>query len=259
MEQIKDHAKYTELLRNGCLDKLFFVDKIFNWKTMVDFGCGDGYFTKMIAEIFPEKRIMGYDSDPEMIQVARHTGAMPGNVVFTNQFPPEGMNVLNLTSVVHEIEHYSTEEEKERFWYYVFNAGFKYIIIRDMMWEQETPRTGVSSFSDGVVTWCRENGKTGELKRFEEMFGSIREYKNLVHFCLKYLYIDSPNWNREIAENYLSMPYADMLRKVIIYGSKYEFDYINKYTLPFLRERWRQDFGSALLVRTHVQIILRRK
>ena len=110
MYDIKDYHRYTTLMRNGFYDKLFFIDKIFGqWKTFLDFGCADGFLTKMIAEIFPDKQIIGYDKSPEMIARAIGSGSMPGNVTFTTSLPTSGIDIIYFCSVLHEIT-----DEKER-------------------------------------------------------------------------------------------------------------------------------------------------
>lgn len=259
MEVIKDYTHYTELMRNGFYDKLFFLDKLFDWKTMVDYGCADGFLTKIIAEIFPDRKIYGLDSDEKMIEIARHTGNLPENVVFGSQKMPG--DVLNLSSVIHEEECYGSNQTKQVFWDYVFNTDFKYIVIRDMMWgSKNNPGRSYPGELAAVLAWCKENGKMGELARFKEIFGvDLTTYKDLIHFCMKYLYIDSPNWAREVAEDYLGFTELDLMVMNHRRGGKYVLEYCTEYTLPYLRQRWREDFGVDIQAKTHAQIILRKK
>lgn len=46
--------------------------------TVLDYGCGDGYFLRMCSEVIPVENLVGYEPDPEMYQeaacVTRGTG-----------------------------------------------------------------------------------------------------------------------------------------------------------------------------------------
>jgi len=259
MTEIQDQDYYVKLLRNGCYDKLFFLDKIFDWRTLVDYGCADGYLTKIIARVFPDKKVYGLDIDKKMIVAARSTGELPENVVFGNQRMPG--DVLNLSSVIHEEECYGTKETIDKFWEYVFYSGFKYIVVRDMMWGRDNnPGRSYPHELAAVMSWVRENHKMDELSRFKEAFScDLSKYKDLIHFCLKYLYMDSPNWGREVMEDYFSFTELDLMLINNRMGNKYTLEFSTAYTLPYLKQRWRQDFGVDIQAKTHSQIILRRK
>jgi hypothetical protein len=79
--------------------------------------------------------------------------------------------------------------------------------------------------------------------------------KSLVHFLLKYLYMSSPNWNRELKEDYLKFNYIDLLE---IIPSEYRVIYQENYKLPYLEYKWEQDFGiTNIRSDTHTKIILK--
>jgi len=252
-EEIKDYHRYTTLMRNGFYDKLFFADKLFGgWKTMLDYGCADGFLTKIIAETFPDKTIYGFDDNTNM-SAMMSTGSNPANAYFTGI--PVKTDVLLLSSVIHEVYNYKKPPVQD-FWDYVFRSGFKYIVIRDMIWraKDEYPNIMVKAQSN-IIRWCEENSSLGELHRYESMYGSLSMVKSLVHFLLKYLYMSSPNWNRELKEDYLKFNYIDLLE---IIPSEYRVIYQENYKLPYLEYKWEQDFGiTNIRSDTHTKIILK--
>lgn len=261
MEAIADYNRYTTLMRNGFYDKLFFVDKIFGeWKTLLDFGCGDGFLTKMIAEIFPDKDIIGFDIDDDMISAARMSGSSPDNVHFHGQeLRFQNYDILNLSSVIHEVYSYGDNEKIKNFWNFVFElGGFKYIVIRDMLYSDraaEGLRLSAAKFLPDIRKWCERNHYKGELSHFEELHGSLSYPRSLVHFLLKYLYMSSPNWNRELKEDYLSLSIEALSQKI---PDRYRVTHRHLYTLPYLQHKWREDFGKDFPVNiyTHSQLIL---
>lgn len=256
MKEIRNYKKYIELLKNGSLDKLFFCDKIFGeWKTLVDYGCADGSITKLIAEVFPDKMITGYDNDESMINIALNTGSKPMNANFVNLRPTTG-DVLNLSSVLHEVYAYLKPEEIQEFWDYVYKSGFKYIIIRDMLYNRNQDFQLIFSniqLRDTVKNWCEKNHCLGEFMRFEEVYGPTDQPVNMVHFLLKYSYMTSPNWERELFENYMGLSLNELISDI---PDTYRIIYKDTYGLPFLEYKWRQDFNFNIHIRTHGKIIL---
>lgn len=256
MQQIQDYYRYTELMRNGFYDKLFFIDKLFgDWKTFMDYGCADGFSTKILANIFPDKYIIGYDEDPQMILRARVNGSMPGNVKFTT-IVNEVCDVLFLSSVTHEVHSYKTMEEVKEFWNIVFNPKRKYVIIRDMV-RPDNILHNIGTYVRAVQAYCLRMGLSGQLERFEQIFGTITRPEHLVHFMMKYLYIDSPNWNREIIEHYHSVGTGILTHKGYV-PPNWSVEYKELYTLPYLKHRWREDFQiTDFPITTHGKYIFR--
>lgn len=83
-------------------------------QTLVDLGCGPGYFTLPAAEIVgPRGKVYGVDAQPEMVEACRRRAAEAGvqnvEVLLSNatQVPlPDGIAEVVLISVVlHEVEH----------------------------------------------------------------------------------------------------------------------------------------------------------
>ncbi|HSV95094.1 MAG TPA: hypothetical protein VLH94_03940 [Spirochaetia bacterium] len=59
------------------------------------------------------------------------------------------------------------------------------------------------------------------------------------HFLLKYMYED--NWQREGKENYVPVSFEQYDRVLKLLGMKEQ--YRESYTIPYLIELWRKDFG----------------
>lgn len=260
METIKDYNRYTTLMKNGFYDKLFFIDKLFgDWKSLLDYGCADGFLTKLIAEIFPDKRIFGYDSDRHMVGNAIYTGSYPENVKFQTNLPStEQPDVLLLSSVIHEVYSYGDKKSIGEFWDYVTKSGFKKIVVRDMLIDPSQnhaiSQPGLRSiYVRNVREWCEKNYCLGELHRFEELHGIIDSPRSLLHFMLKYLYITSPNWERELAEDYLACDVSDVVTKISREG--YRLIYKDTSSLAFLQHKWHDDFGVTDMMNTHSKLI----
>jgi len=264
IEEIKNYHRYIDLMKNGFYDKLFFIDKIFTeWNTLLDYGCADGFTTKILATIFPNKRIIGYDIDEKMINIARNTGEYPGNISFTNDKNIlENTDVIFLCSVVHEIFAYQTIDEVKKFWKMVFCKNRKYVIIRDMISNYNRSPIWANTQEKKVREYCNKNGINGELQRFENIYGSISRPECLLHFMMKYLYINSPNWDRELCENYMGLNNHILSHDGYV-PHNFDIDYKELYILPYLKHRWKEDFGIEgelpMPLNTHGKFIFKNK
>ena len=256
MYDIKDYHRYTTLMRNGFYDKLFFIDKIFGqWKTFLDFGCADGFLTKMIAEIFPDKQIIGYDKSPEMIARAIGSGSMPANVTFTTSLPTSGIDIIYFCSVLHEITDEMEREELED--HILDKLTPKYMIIRDMCFSFKNSiyTTGKEKLISNISEYLSFINKKGELERFENIYGSIKTDRSFAQFLLKYSYIESPNWDRELNEDYFN---SGSLIHRTSFRSGSRLTYIHDYNIPYLEQKWEDDFrfiAPSTFFTTHTQRI----
>lgn len=247
MIEIKDYHKYTELMRNGAYDKLFFIDKIFGkWETLVDFGCADGFLIRVIASLFPEKYFIGYDNNPEMIRIANENiDDIPKNLFFTHDIERvKDIDVILLSSITHEIYSYQTSEEVKSFWQFVFNKTRKYVVLRDMLESFNRENMWTDIREKAVREYCRKNAILSKIEEFENIYGTISRPNNLLHFMIKYLYINSPNWKRELNENYLALN-NHILSYLGEVPKNFIFTYNEQYILPYLKHRWFKDFGIA--------------
>jgi len=275
---IGDMTKYNARMAKSMIDKLFFVDKI-DTDAIVDYGCADGTTLALLAEWMPETKLFaGYDVDANMIDLAKHKVNLPAvytsNKTAAARFShlttkwdeiefllfnidqgyssPFKSKAILLSSIVHEICHYSTPEQIHAFWDIVFNSGFDYIVLRDMMPSASVDRP---AFPDDVAKVYAKFYGSKELQDFERCWGSIESNKNLIHFLLKYKYVQ-PNWEREVRENYMPVYREEFLAKI---PRHYKISYHEHYPLPWLRKQIDNDFGIELKDNTHLKIILEKK
>lgn len=245
---------YTERMRKTLLDKVFFIDKI-DAQVFVDFGCADGTVLGFIQKIFPENTYIGYDINSEMVKSAQSTYP---DITFTSNIKDVYMllesrgnkkSCLILSSVIHEIYSYSSLEQIKEFYSFMYSGSFDYIVVRDMMPNISINRE--SEINDRVKLWSKANWE--QLHEFEQNFGSITSNRNLVHYLLKYSYIE--NWKREVKENYFPITTQEFLSKI---PTEYTVDYYNEFLLPYTKQKVLEDFGIVLKDTTHVKLILRK-
>jgi len=263
-DTIKDISHYRTEMAKSMVDKLFFLDQI-DAGLIVDFGCADGTMLKYVRELRPDITLVGYDVSSEMIQTANENwdeSKFPNSKpIFTSDWnyieslikkhSEHGVEcAIVLSSVIHEVYSYGDEKSIAEFWERLFKTGFTYIVIRDMLLSKnsyhESPAKDVNSIY---------KSNDPHILEFENTWGSISDYKNLLHYLLKYRY--TKNWFRELRENYLPITLEEMLSKIPtnIYG----YDYYTHYVLPFIQKSVKKEFGINLKENTHIKLILKRK
>ena len=252
--QIQNYNIYTASMQKSMQDKLFFINKIdmSSITDFVDFGCADGTLLKFLKDKLPDVHLVGYDNDRSMLTIAQQNNK---DATFLADFSeclskitPQ-TSILNLSSVLHEVYSYSSISEVLQFWKQIFAANFKYIVIRDFCYDNSISRETEKNDLQKVMKY----GDIDQIKSFENFHGSLSWNKNLVHFLLKYRYIE--NWDREVRENYFPISLEALLD--IIKKSEYEIVYSNHYTLPFTKDIVKKDFGIDIKDHTHIQLILK--
>jgi len=250
--EIKDYIAYNQRMDLSLIDKLFFIDKI-QPDLIVDFGCATGTLLKHLKTFCPNVQAIGYDNDSEMI---RHSDA---SVNITNKWAlieaaieQAKRPALILSSVIHEVFHYGSKADIDNFWNKVLKSGFYYIIIRDMVPSRSVDR--VSCINDVKKLYHKFLGSKA-LTDFERIWGSIENNRNLVHFLLKYRYLE-PNWEREVRENYIPLAREDLLAKI---PREYDVIFHEHYVLPYILQTVRDEIGIELKDPTHLKLILRKK
>lgn len=256
---ILDRSTYTTEMAKSLIDKVYFLDKV-DAELFVDFGCADGTMIAFIEKVFPGVELVGYDADPTMVARARANNPA-SDAVFTDSWEEVteivarrresgSRSCLVLSSVIHEAYNYLSVGELENFWRRVWGKDgirFDAVAIRDMMVSRTTSRP-----SDPIaVARVRQVFDQGRLSDWEANWGSIDENWSLTHFMLTYRY--EANWDREVRENYLPIPFEQFLSSV---PNEYVPTFKEHFTLPFLRRSVRRDFGIDLADRTHLKLIL---
>lgn len=255
MTNISNYEVYNSGMKKSMKDKLFFeglIDESIN--TFVDFGCADGQILKQIHKDFPEWNLRGIDCDEEMIGKSKLNcpSAIYGKDILSSCFLNNSTAILNMSSVIHEIYSYTNPKEIDELWDKIFSCNFKYISIRDIMVSKTADRN--STIQDIQKVYKRNSEHKYFLNDFEDNWGRIESNKSLIHYLLKYRYLE--NWDREVRENYLPITTEDFISLI---PSNYEIIYYNHYILPFTKDKIMEDFGIELKDNTHVKILLKRK
>ena len=251
MNRISDLDIYLTRMQRSILDKMFFIDKIFEpFKYILDFGCANGELIKAMEPMFPDYTYLGYDLSPEMIDTARQNVS---DAQFYDNWDkieiPCDESLINISSTIHEVYSYGNENDIELFWNRVFGSGFRYVTIRDMMFS----RTENGPVRKDQLEVIRNSMYSEWLESFEKIWGSIETQSQLVHFLLKYKY--TQNWDREVHENYFPVFTEDLMERI---PSSYRLVYKDLFTLPYTSWQIRKDFGFELKEHTHIKLILER-
>ena len=254
---INTYDVYNKRMDKSFQDKMFFLDKIKdNVEAIVDFGCADGALIRHLSELTNIK-LVGYDSDYNMIDIAK-SKTNKDNCLFNEDFgeiieeeiiPQESL--LNISSVIHEVYSYLDSKDIEIFWNMVFDSNFKYISIRDLCASESINRP--SNIND--YTKLIQRAKPSFLSDFESIWGSVRENRNLIHYLLKYRFLE--NWDREVKENYFGLSLERLLSKIPM--DKYEIIYFENYILPYTANKIKEDFDIELHDNTHVKLLLKKR
>lgn len=256
-KHITDYSVYNEGMRKSLLDKIFFMDKI-DARVIIDYGCADGTLIHFLHTLFPEYQYIGYDIDEEMLQQARSKfdeDDMVGSILFTSdweevkRYSKSDVSAVLLSSVIHEVYAYGTRRDVDVMWDRIFTDDFDYIVIRDMV-----PSISMDKKSDiNDVKNVMRKADPGHLRDFEQVWGSIEQNKNLIHYLLKYRYND--NWSREVKENYFPINREELLSSI---PDSYNIEFHEHFILPFVRNTVKKDFSISIKDNTHIKLILKK-
>lgn len=259
----KSIESYNDSMRKAMKDKLFFLDFIPEKHCLfVDFGCADGTLLSILYEQYIDKtsinEYIGYDISSEMINLAKTKfNYCTNKVSFTDCWKDvedklkthKGKKVLILSSVIHEVYSYAKDiKEIAEFWGKVRNSGFDYICVRDMMYSKDMDRVNPDLFARFGKN-CNSSFNN-QIKEFEQIWGTLTNNKNLIHFLLKYRW--TINWDRELNENYFPIELNDFL---INFEDKYNITYLERFRIPFLEQCWKETFGIEIEDYTHIKAI----
>lgn len=265
----KSIASYNNAMSKNIDDKLFFIDFLPKSSMLiVDFGCADGTLISRMYELCNNRqcgtliKYIGFDISEEMVNLAKSKfNHCTDRVLFTNDWKEvetellsyTGYKVLVLSSVIHEVYSYGTEESIREFWDRVVYSGFHYICVRDMMYSEDVDRkTNDVKLAKFFKRFPKKFSKAYE--DFVNIWGNAGNNKNLIHFLLKYRW--QINWQRELNENYFPIELRVFLFK---FESMYNQTYLERFRVPFLEECWKKDFEIEINDYTHIKAIFERK
>ena len=254
---VKNFDSYNKNMAKSIVDKMFFWDKV-DAQFFVDFGCADGTLIKMLQGLDPDMKFMGYDICNDMLEIARQnctetdfTSSWDVVKTVVDVKKQEGLKTcLILSSVIHEVIHYSSEAEIDAFWHNIYNSGFDFICVRDIIPSRTIDRPADLNDYINII----KKGDKNKISEFESVWGSVENNKNLIHYLLKYRW--EANWDREIKENYFAIYREDFLRLV---GDSYELIYHEHFLLPYVRESIKKDYDITIRDYTHLKLILKLK
>jgi len=257
MSEIKNLQLYNARMAKGLEDKLFFTDKI-DAKIFVDFGSADGTLLTFLSNKYPDAECIGYDINGKMVRIAKSKNEGKENIAFTTSWnnienylkKKRKKSALILSSVIHEVYAYSKPEQIKKFWNDVFNSGFDYIVIRDLMLSTSSYKKS----NEEDVKKIKEKSNQKLLNDFENKQGLIERNKNMLHFLMKYKYEN--NWKREVLENYFPITVEELLSMI---PSSYKITYKNTFVLPYAKDMIKKDFDIEIKDTTHIKLILEKK
>ena len=250
---MKDFDGYNKRMKKAMDYKTFWFDKVDPTKfdTILDFGCGPG---DLICEIlkepkFKDKQIVGYDNNIDMIFEGLSNCFEEGQRVSLYYALSPVLDLLKservlviFSSVLHECYSFDTLPFNWR------SLNCAYIVIRDMRPEQ------------GIKFSLVEKMKIFDRSRKKHFFDFFKRYgysnESFLHFILKHPYEE--NWDTEVKENYFSTPWF-FIDFDLIGHQKYEIDFCEDYTIPFIQSYSLRTFGIRYTFSTHRSILYKRR
>lgn len=262
MDKIQDIDSYVRSMSATMYDKCWWVDKISpEIDTVVDFGCAQGDLALFLDRFNPGKfKYVGVDNSQEMLSLARHNHYLhfgKSDSLFCQELSSAiekcnpSKSVLVLNSVMHEIFSYMSISDANAQLSEMFGVGFRAIAIRDMYKYNNQGMVDKEIF-DISVRNSKYDGMWNEYNAYmDSEFGKgtpcIED--RIVEFLLKYRYMN--NWEREMKEIYL----WDWISLIKNYTKEYQTVFDIKFSIPYIRQRIREDIGIDLFADTHKKVL----
>ena len=248
MDKIQNYDCYLTKMSKTFFDKAWFMSHIpEDVDTIIDFGCADGSFLKFLQSVCPKFIYIGIDNNPKMVKLTKDKGFECYSSIKELEARVFDFNgngcCLILNSVIHEIYSYFNESIIDQ----IYSFHPKYIAIRDMMFNPIDRARFYLPINDykKIINLFEEKYPI-QFNEFHEIWKNKQDYETeIVHFLLKYIY-NNENWSREVKENYLPIDIQEIRRRfclnTIFPKYNYTIDFQSFYKLPYLVNRWRQDF-----------------
>lgn len=265
--EIKDYDTYISCMRKTYYDKCWWINHISdNIKHIIDFGCADAGIFEFIDSMYPGRfTYIGVEENEEMLKIAKKKYSGDERVYLYSSLDEINVSfssydtILLLNSVVHELLTYKNHVELTDFILGVRRIQPAYIAIRDMHMISSRNRVG-------TIEKIPSNAKFREYLLYSSF---DKNDKNLyLEFLLKYFY--DKNWDREVREKYLWTwsPYfkhflckeATMFDPVLRedrFFCGYSVEYEEDFSIKYLRDKWKKDFGVKIDIPTHKKMLFR--
>lgn len=240
---------YLKKMARGLEDKIFFFN-IIHPNCIVDFGCADGSILKKIAKFHPNIKLIGYDYDRNLLELIDNQD----NIIATNKWGVASSiarkydsSMVLLSSVIHEVYSYGNDNSVNRFWENIFSNNFKYVSIRDMMYS-----AGFKGFDEDDIIKIKDVANKKQLISYEKVWGPVdQNYRNTIHWLLKYPYVD--NWERELHENYLPLSIEELKNKI---PAGWSILYEDFHILGHVQRKIKREIDVDLIYPTHIKMIV---
>ena len=215
---------------------------------VLDVGCADGTVTCALAGLFPHSTFLGIDLDERFVALAAERAAREGltNVRFERIYlrellaRPERFDAVVFCSVLHEFFTYgegiSSVLKALADAHELLRPG-GVVVIRDMILRAYTRRSTLRC--DSIRHKMEAALPAPVVGDFVRFFGPLQTVYAINHLLLKYWYAE--NWVREGPEFYVPVTFEEYERIFDLLGMRLQMS--EELTLPFLRQKWRADFG----------------
>lgn len=269
-------ANYLQKLGMSMPDKVWFLWEIEELEDKpicyLDFGCADGALLEAVHHVMGEEDnvFLGYDILADFLIKAKKR-KIPHSFFSINRqevferalnFQMMGYKVvLILSSVLHEIQSYSSLTEVMETHELLWGAGFDYIAIRDMAITEQMERMVIplnkKRNAIKVLSQLKkvDNPYFDQFESFIKKWGGLYRYKGWIHWMLKYPYQE--HWQRELNENYLVV-IEDIQRKINT-TRLYDMIHWEHFSLPYIKKRVKEDFSVDFDEHTHIKLLYRLK
>jgi len=100
---------YFDLNKINCIKR--WIRRAEGASMILDFGCGIGKLTRLMAQAYPQANVCGYDVSAESIKLARKKWGNLKNLVFKSRLEQAG--IYDLISVANVFHHIKRDERRK--------------------------------------------------------------------------------------------------------------------------------------------------
>jgi SAM-dependent methyltransferase len=212
-----------------------------NAKVILDYGCGSGMLTSLIAKRCPYSTVLGYDESSDMIKVAQT--AYP-KLKFTNDsfhLRPLTYDVIVISAVLHEVYSYMGGKKAVTDFYAKMYGMLKHggkIIIRDGLADMPIDYFQIKMIGGfwDLIDKYNEEFEWGSIDTNIKKKEIFADKNNIKEFCNKVTW-GKDSWAREIKERIYFYTFADYVN--IGEYSKMEYEILTDHNyFKYLKEKF---------------------